>query len=573
MARLCFNMIVKNEAAIIERCLTAAAPHIDCYAILDTGSGDDTVARIRSLFDRQGIPGVIGEGTFRNFEQARNDALDLALASGLDFDYLLLCDADMDLDVARGDFRDRLGGEVYSIVQRSAEGFAYPNVRLLRRDVPARYRGVTHEYLDVGDRPRPLLDGVAFLDHASGANRAGKYERDIALLSEALRSEPDNARYCFYLANSYYDLGDCASAIAWYERREAMGGWEEEIFYSSYRIGLCLQRLAREDEAAARLLDTWQRFPGRAEPLHALALQYQRKGQHRLVHLVAEAGRAIAAPRDALFVETDVYTWRLKDLDAVALYWLGRRSAAASLNHELLTLVPASERERIARNLAYCESQPATAPAATPATAAAARPWDKYDGLKHWGWYVDQFDAWREHLSTDAPVRVLEIGAFDGGSANMMLDAIFTHPQSQVVAIDPYRPDPTTPEVDAPTRDTFLRNARIGGHEGRIKLLQGYSFDLLPQMAQASFDVVYIDGSHLARHVLEDAVLALRLLRPGGVIGFDDYLWTSPTDPGEPGASPKAAIDAFERVHAGRIELLFGTRQRFYRLRPDASPA
>ena len=154
----------------------------------------------------------------------------------------------------------------------------------------------------------------------------------------------------------------------------------------------------------------------------------------------------------------------------------------------------------------------------------------------------------------------------------MMLDAIFTHPQSQVVAIDPYHADPTTPEVDASTRDTFLRNARIGGHQERIKLLQGYSFDLLPAMAHASFDVVYIDGSHFARHVLEDAVLAMRLLKPGGVIGFDDYLWISPSDPGDPTASPKAAIDAFERVYADRIEPLFGTRQRFYRVRADASP-
>lgn len=575
MARLCLNMIVKNEAAIIERCLAATAPHVDCYAILDTGSSDDTVARIRAHFDRLGIRGVVGEGTFRHFEQARNDALDLALQSGLDFDYLLLCDADMELQVARRDFRDHLDGAVHSIIQRSADGFEYPNVRLLRRDVPARYRGVTHEYLDVGDRPRPLLDGIAFLDHASGANRAGKYERDIALLSEALRGEPGNARHVFYLANSYYDLGDFTNAITWYARREAMGGWAEEVFYSSYRTGLCLQRLGRDDEAAARLLDTWQRFPERAEPLHALALQYQRTGQHRLVHLVAEAGRAIAVPREALFVETDVYTWRLKDLDAVALYWLGRRSAAAALNHELLQLVPAGERARIAQNLAWCEGRIATAgaPAMSMAGGAATRPWDKYDGIKQWGWYVDQFDAWREHLATDAPVRVLEIGAFDGVSANMMLDAIFTHPQSQVVAIDPYLPDPTTPEVDASTRDTFLRNARIGGHENRIKLLLGESFDLLPQMPRASFDVVYVDGSHFARHVLEDAVLALRLLKPGGIIGFDDYLWTSPTDPGEPGASPKAAIDAFERVHADRIELVFGTRQRFYRLKPDASPA
>ena len=72
MARICLNMIVKNEAAIIDRCLAAAAPHIDCYVICDTGSTDDTVERIRRFFDARGIPGEIPTTTFRNFEQARN---------------------------------------------------------------------------------------------------------------------------------------------------------------------------------------------------------------------------------------------------------------------------------------------------------------------------------------------------------------------------------------------------------------------------------------------------------------------------------------------------------------------
>ena len=70
MARLCLNMIVKNEAAIIERCLAALAPYIDCYVICDTGSTDDTVERIRGFLDQHGIPGVIARTTFRDFEQA-----------------------------------------------------------------------------------------------------------------------------------------------------------------------------------------------------------------------------------------------------------------------------------------------------------------------------------------------------------------------------------------------------------------------------------------------------------------------------------------------------------------------
>lgn len=356
MARLCLNMIVKNEAANLDRCLNALAPYIDGYVICDTGSTDRTVEIIERFFAERGIPGIIPRMTFRNFEQARNEALDAARASTLDFDYLLLCDADMELRVERPGFRDALTEPVYSLIQRHADGgLEYANIRILRRDVPARYRGVTHEYLDVGRLPRPVLEGVWYLDHASGANRASKYQRDIALLTEALRAEPDNARYVFYLANSYYDLGDAAGAIPVYERRIGMGGWAEEVFYSSYRVALCHQRLGREGEMIRMLLDTFDRFPHRAEPLHVLALHYQRKGRHRLAYHFAEIGSRIAYPRDGLFVEPEVYSWRLADIMSVSLYWLGRPAEGADLARRLLEIVPADQRPRVFRNLQFCE--------------------------------------------------------------------------------------------------------------------------------------------------------------------------------------------------------------------------
>ena len=42
------------------------------------------------------------------------------------------------------------------------------------------------------------------------------------------------------------------------------------------------------------------------------------------------------------------------------------------------------------------------------------------------------------------------------------------------------------------------------------------------------FDLVYIDGSHSAKDVLLDSLLAWRLLRPGGAMIWDDYEWALP---------------------------------------------
>lgn len=203
---ICLNMIVRNESALIERCLTAAAAHIDCYVICDTGSTDDTVEKIRTFFAARNIPGVIAHTTFQDFEQARNFALDAARDSDLEFDYLLLCDADMELVVERPAFREEPAGVPYLVAQHSTGGdLQYQNLRLVPRRCPARYRGVTHEYLDVTPAERVGFDGIWFRDHAAGSNRTDKFNRDITLLTQGLQAEPDNERYVFYLANTYFD--------------------------------------------------------------------------------------------------------------------------------------------------------------------------------------------------------------------------------------------------------------------------------------------------------------------------------------------------------------------------------
>ena len=50
-----------------------------------------------------------------------------------------------------------------------------------------------------------------------------------------------------------------------------------------------------------------------------------------------------------------------------------------------------------------------------------------------------------------------------------------------------------------------------------------------------------------------DAVLAWPLLKPGGLVCFDDYGWW--VDPA-PEKSPKLAVDAFLTVMRGRCEVV-----------------
>ena len=102
----------------------------------DTGSTDGTQELIRAFFAERNIPGELHEFPFEDFGQARNEALDRARAAALDYDYLLLIDADMEFAVRDRSFRRGLSAACYTVLQNS--GISYYNNRILKRDADAR---------------------------------------------------------------------------------------------------------------------------------------------------------------------------------------------------------------------------------------------------------------------------------------------------------------------------------------------------------------------------------------------------------------------------------------------------
>jgi tetratricopeptide (TPR) repeat protein len=317
---LCLNMIVKNEMANLERCLGAVADHINCWVIGDTGSTDGTPEFITNFFAARNIPGELHVFPFENFEQARNAALDCAYASPLAYDYLLLNDADMELIVEDRDFRRRLAAPSYALLLRSG-GLSYWLTRLVRRDAGGRYHGVTHERLDVPGGGGQL-HGVWYQDHATGSNRVDKFERDIRLLLAGLEKEPENHRYWFYLAQSYRDAGQLAKAAEIYEKRVAMGGWDEEAWYARLQRARCLRHLGDEGGFLREALAAYSERPQRAEPLYDLARFHREKGMHAASVLFSEPGLRLR-PRegDTLFIEDFVYTAGLKEEYSIAAYY------------------------------------------------------------------------------------------------------------------------------------------------------------------------------------------------------------------------------------------------------------
>ncbi|SPM32201.1 glycosyl transferase family protein, partial [Mycobacterium terramassiliense] len=351
-AAICLNMIVKNEADVVAETLDSVAPYISSWVIVDTGSADGTQDAIRKRMARLGIPGELHERPWRNFGHNRTEALNLAQGHG---DYIWVIDAD-DIVVGTPEFTE-LSADIYRMRLGDAS-FTYWRPQLFRDGVRVRYEGVVHETaVWESDCVVGRLEGDYYVESRRLGARSQdpqKYARDRDLLLAEVERNPENARSVFYLAQSYFDLGDFANARKWYERRVEMGGSDEEVYYSMLRLaesmaGLDWPWLVVQDV----YLQAWEFRPTRAEALYAIARRYREQQRYLPGHLFAQRAAQIPFPeKDLLFVGADIYAWRAVDEQAVCASQLGKHAEAFMLCRRLLALsdIPDGDRQRIAVN-------------------------------------------------------------------------------------------------------------------------------------------------------------------------------------------------------------------------------
>jgi predicted O-methyltransferase YrrM len=173
-------------------------------------------------------------------------------------------------------------------------------------------------------------------------------------------------------------------------------------------------------------------------------------------------------------------------------------------------------------------------------------------------WAGNHFFLWSEllHRLREKPVRILEIGSWEGRSALFFLNYL---PRSRVVCIDPFegnvehRLDPYFRELAFKTEAQF--DCNLAAFADRVEKIKGSSTAALPTLGIAGrrFDLAYIDGSHMAADVYSDAVLTWPMMEAGGIVIFDDYEWPLMDNELQ---RPKLGIDAFLAAVRGQYREL-----------------
>ena len=135
--------------------------------------------------------------------------------------------------------------------------------------------------------------------------------------------------------------------------------------------------------------------------------------------------------------------------------------------------------------------------------------------------------------------RVMEIGSWAGGSAVLWARVLRQFKvKSCVYCVDSWSPFDESEKDSGVSKETllqmkkyfkndriyklFLHNIRTTGYADIIKSYKGTSDEILPTLRGDSFDVVYIDGSHIYSQVIKDLKNSDRLVIDGGYICGDD---------------------------------------------------
>ncbi|NOH78602.1 glycosyltransferase [Vibrio sp. RE86] len=352
---ICLTMIVKNESAIIERCLNSTLESISEFVIVDTGSTDDTIEKITRFMKKAGKKGQVISREWKNFAHNRNEAV--ALAKELsNAKYILTIDAD---DQMKGKINHRdLKHSAYYITSKHG-GLEYRINRLFKRDLKVEYIGYTHEYLSVGSVEMGTIDtdSAYYLMGSDSSRRVSgqKYLDDIALLQQELAVSPDCARSQFYLAQSYKDSGQTPEAIEHYLKRASMGGWFEEVYISYLRVArlyLNQNDINKAKQFFQLAIDT---CPQRAEAQYDLSCIYTNSGDYNAAYELLEKYTDIDRSKFLLFLESSIYEYGLMDQYALSCYYTGRYTQSIKVWKEILkgANLDSNTHKRITNNLIF----------------------------------------------------------------------------------------------------------------------------------------------------------------------------------------------------------------------------
>lgn len=329
----------------------------DSIYVLDTGSEDDTVEKLRSL-GAHVVTEIIDPW---RFDVARNRALalvpqdaDLCVCTDLDEVFHPGWRAALEQAFSPGiqQFRYRY---TWNFLADGREGCVFWPEKIHARH-GFRWVNPVHEVLEYyGSAPYrcAVADGIQLDHHADTSKSRGQY---LSLLELAVEENPENDRNMHYLGREYMFRRmwpECEKTLL---RHLAMPTalWPEERSASMRFLARAVLHQGRVKEAEQWLLRAIAEAPLLREPwLDASSLAATQKHWAGSLHF-AERALEITQRGQSYINEAESWGARPYDLAAVAAYWLGDREKALKYGQAALALEP--DNARLRSNMVYYQT-------------------------------------------------------------------------------------------------------------------------------------------------------------------------------------------------------------------------
>jgi len=279
--RLSATLIVRDEAAHLDACLTSLHRLVDEIVVIDTGSTD---ASVRVAHAHGAV--VAHEPWREDFSAPRNRALDLATG-----DWILYVDADERVHADVADVRAQLATADDHVAYRvrfvpRVNWTPYREYRLWRHRPDVRFVGAIHEtmlpalttvarreHLVIGDLDALTIDHLGY-----EGDQADKHARNEPMLRAALEAQPDRIYLYDHLARIYEDVGDDKRARDTWRRGIAVARArdtdhpDDRLVYTNLVVHLVV-REDPEGDADVVLAEARERYPDSPALEFAVALR------------------------------------------------------------------------------------------------------------------------------------------------------------------------------------------------------------------------------------------------------------------------------------------------------------
>lgn len=228
--------ITNSQEGIIGDALRSVVDWADACIVIDTGVKDGTLA----VADQVCGPKLVTR-TFewrRDFAAARSFALKLAGELAKEKGWVNAWAVTLDTDERILERPPAVLPAVDHILTPD-EAKGYHKWRLFRLPAKGHYRGRTHEYYADGGN-HEYVPWMRFAELGkSTEDFERKFQRDLQILKEETKAYPKDARWWFYLGETFRNLKRYKQAAEAYTQCLELNGWDEEGAWAAYQAATC----------------------------------------------------------------------------------------------------------------------------------------------------------------------------------------------------------------------------------------------------------------------------------------------------------------------------------------------